>query len=343
MDRIDYKYKIPCVSINSSIGLFLDNNLYKYLQTESGNRLITDIYPPTNINYELALVDTDLYIGYFYTDTQLKLSKSQDDDNYIVVSDQYLSNEELISINTQLKTQLDSANQNLEEVESELDELQKQYQLLESKLEQYKGFEKINEVKASCPYNIFVDIFRISADGEYLELDVSCHPDYMFTDFIIADYEHNEDNKKIWDFSEDIDEESNRQMFRIKLSELNGPSMYYANISVILRNSEENDYINVIDSKESTMMVCSDVTNVYYYLLKELQSVANPCDPCNSKLSTELQRVFVILYAHLEAMRLERWTEAEMFYTLIKNNFSNCKSSYELGPSKSCNCYGKIR
>jgi hypothetical protein len=130
--------------------------------------------------------------------------------------------------------------------------------------------EKINEVKASCPNNIFVDIFRISADGEYLELDVSCHPDYMFTDFIIADYEHDKDNKKIWDFSEDIDEESNRQMFRIKLSELNGPSMYYANISVKLRNSEENDYLNTIDSNESTMMVCSDVTNVYYYLLKEL-------------------------------------------------------------------------
>jgi hypothetical protein len=92
----------------------------------------------------------------------------------------------------------------------------------------------------------------------------------MFTDFIIADYEHDKDNKKIWDFSEDIDEKSNRQMFRIKLSELNGPSMYYANISVILRNSEEDDCVDVIDSKESTMMVCSDVTNVYYYLLKEL-------------------------------------------------------------------------
>lgn len=321
MDRIDYKYKIPCVYINSSIGLFLDSNLYTYLQTESGNKLITDIYPVTNINYELSLVDTDIYIGYLYTDTQLKLSKSQDDNNYIVVSDQYLSNEELISTNTQLKAQLASAKQ---------------------KLEQYKGFERINEVKASCPNNIFVDIFRISADGEYLELDVSCHPEYEFTSFILADYEHDKNNNKIWDLSQDIDSDSNRQMFRIKLSDLNGPSMYYGHISAKLRKTEENDYIDAIDSEENVMLACSDVTNVYYYLLKELQSVANPCDPCNSKLSTELQRVFVILYAHLEAMRLERWTEAEMFYTLIKNNFSNCKSSYELRPSKSCNCYGKI-
>jgi hypothetical protein len=68
MDRIDYKYKIPCVSNNSLIGLFLDSNLYTYIQTESGNKLITDIYPVTNMHYELSLVDTDIYIGHFYTD-----------------------------------------------------------------------------------------------------------------------------------------------------------------------------------------------------------------------------------------------------------------------------------
>jgi hypothetical protein len=66
MDRINYKYKIPCVYINSTVKLFLDGNLYTYIQTESGYKFVNALYPLTNVNYELALISTDTYMGYFY-------------------------------------------------------------------------------------------------------------------------------------------------------------------------------------------------------------------------------------------------------------------------------------
>jgi hypothetical protein len=49
--------------------------------------------------------------------------------------------------------------------------------------------------------------------------------------------------------------------------------------------------------------------------------LTKPCDPCDIEIPTEIQRAFLVLWAHIEAMRLERWKEAELFYDLIKNNF----------------------
>jgi hypothetical protein len=48
----------------------------------------------------------------------------------------------------------------------------------------------------------------------------------------------------------------------------------------------------------------------------------------------------MFLYAHTEAMRLERFDEAEMFYDIIKKSFTNCTSdrSDNTRNINSCNC-----
>ncbi len=48
----------------------------------------------------------------------------------------------------------------------------------------------------------------------------------------------------------------------------------------------------------------------------------------------------MFLYAHEEAMRLERYDDAEMFYDIIKKEFANCSSDSSLLVRKlnQCNC-----
>ena len=100
------------------------------------------------------------------------------------------------------------------------------------------------------------------------------------------------------------------------------------------------DYKDVSDSNTIITAVASDVTNAYFYLLPGLIQLTKPCDPCDTEISPEIQRAFLILWSHLEAIRLERWKEAEMFYDLIKNNFQHCLGNFEI-KQKSCNCHGQ--
>jgi hypothetical protein len=50
----------------------------------------------------------------------------------------------------------------------------------------------------------------------------------------------------------------------------------------------------------------------------------------------------MILYGHTEAMRLERFDEAEVFYDILKKSFSNCSggSIRDLNTRNvnTCNC-----
>ena len=85
-------------------------------------------------------------------------------------------------------------------------------------------------------------------------------------------------------------------------------------------------------SDKQTIGICSDVNNIYNYLLQCLLSLDSRC----AELDNDIRRAFIILYGHQEAMRLERIDEAEYFYNILKNNFSNCNSSVRT--NNNCGC-----
>ena len=47
---------------------------------------------------------------------------------------------------------------------------------------------------------------------------------------------------------------------------------------------------------------------------------------------------YMTLYAHIEAMRLDRFEDAEKFYDILKTLFSKCFVSPRTSVKNSCNC-----
>jgi hypothetical protein len=65
----------------------------------------------------------------------------------------------------------------------------------------------------------------------------------------------------------------------------------------------------------TTEGICSNINFVYENLLNSVLALTNCCiDPSTYEA---LLRNHMILYAHQEAMRLNRYTEAEYFYGII--------------------------
>lgn len=189
--------------------------------------------------------------------------------------------------------------------------------------------------------NLFIDIFRISPDGKYLEIDITCDGSYKFERFFIYDYKNKkaEQEKDILKLlGEEFNSSGSRILARISLDKLFGNTMYYADIEIELKEGHSAE--EIIDSNKLYEVATSDISNVYFYLLPGLVQLGHPCDPCDLEIPIEIQRAFLIMWAHIEAMRLERWGEAEMFYTLIKNNFQNCLTELEV-KQKSCNCHAQ--
>lgn len=84
--------------------------------------------------------------------------------------------------------------------------------------------------------------------------------------------------------------------------------------------------------------VCSDVNNVYTLLKDNILNLnANCISPNDYQM---LLRNYMFLYAHLEAMRLERFNDAEMYYDLIKKSFKYCNTNRSVNKIvlNSCNC-----
>lgn len=360
MDRSNFKYHIPCLVAYQKDGemqtyLIINGKYYNKAQFVDSDEIfyIIEQFPVTTVNYDLTQTDEG-YEGTFYCNSNMILygQDGSDDcvtltcqDNYKdhLVIESYQKKVEILQNEydklqnelTTVKNNFGAQSEKIDTLSNENESLKNNIEQLNQQLERYQEFSKVAYIKPRCSNYLFIDIFRISSDGKYLEIDVSCDDAYGFESIFIKEYS----SDRIFDISEYIEKDSTRQMFRVNLDSLNGPSMYYANISIKLKNGA---YYDIIDSEQRVEIAASDISNVYFYILKELLCVSN-YDPCGNKLSTELQRIFVLMFAHLEAMRLERWKEAEMFYTVIKNNFSNCKSNLELKPNKTCCCNGQIR
>jgi hypothetical protein len=92
--------------------------------------------------------------------------------------------------------------------------------------------------------------------------------------------------------------------------------MYYAEISIKYKGTITDPITGTTytptaremnDSIEPHRIATSDISNVYFYLLPGLVHLTHPCDPCDFEIPTEIQRAFLIMWAHIEAMRLERF------------------------------------
>jgi len=71
------------------------------------------------------------------------------------------------------------------------------------------------------------------------------------------------------------------------------------------------------EEDEVVVGVCSDISTVYKTLLNDLLSIRQSCS-CDLGVSENVKRIFAILYGHIEAMKLQRYDEAEYFYSLIQ-------------------------
>lgn len=85
-------------------------------------------------------------------------------------------------------------------------------------------------------------------------------------------------------------------------------------------------------SDKTSIGVCSDVNNIYI-----IYSVYFKFRWRLWRIDSDTRRAFIILYGHTEAMRLERFEEAEHFYDVLKNNFSNCSNNIRIN-TRNCGC-----
>lgn len=331
MDRSEFKYKIPCIVLVENV-INEDTQLSKDVIRNLAFNINGVFYPYYQYNENtLELFDHTLgedesfnKVGYYYTNDQIKLTLSSLALDYYLVSDEFLNPEYL---NKQHNNTINSLNNQIADLKNQLSNA-----LFPDNDPYVKG-------------ELFIDIFRISPDGKYLEIDMTTGNSYMFKSVNIYNYTTKD---KYYDVLAEIDQndlieiytgnsKQYRLLVRIDIELLGGSSLYYGSIEVEKFEGEPEE---IIDSNKIFEVATSDISNVYFYLLPGLVQLKNPCDPCDLEIPIEIQRAFLIMWAHIEAMRLERWAEAEMFYDLIKNNFQHCLSVFEVKP-KSCNCHAK--
>lgn len=320
MDSLDFKYKIPCLvherqseEDSDKVIFVISNQQYEYVkdtfnEKDDQYKLIASVFPLINpsstVNYELFANDNDYfrYKGFLYLNANDLYIKTNIDDEGFPLS-----------------------------LLKKIEELQIENQNLINKLDDI--------LYATTPHDgLFIDIFRISPDGKYLEMDITCDNRYKFEHFYVKEYQNDSNIDILSLLGDEFNQEDSRILARISLDKLFGNSMYYANIEIELKEGESAEEVS--DSNKQYEVAASDISNVYFYLLPGLVQLGHPCDPCDLEIPIEIQRAFLIMWAHIEAMRLERWKEAEMFYTLIKNNFQNCLSEFEI-KQKSCNCHAQ--
>lgn len=180
---------------------------------------------------------------------------------------------------------------------------------------------------------IHIHILRVSNDSNFLEFRVECLPGYNFTTLLITRYDvQTKQDDVTLDCSHLLDGTTNEEVMQIPVTDLGTEvTMYYVEFGTTPVNPADPEDENVVG-------ICSNVNFVYENLL---DLVVNFNDCCISDADYEtLDRNHMILYAHQEAMRLERYEDAIYFYNIIWNLFSHCpvKGRQANVINKPCNC-----
>lgn len=188
---------------------------------------------------------------------------------------------------------------------------------------------------------IQINLLRISPDSQYLEFSVECPTNYRFETLSIKKYDYLTTTGYPTNYGGFVQagnlykKTSTKEVMRLATSIFGGTGMFQV-VFKVNWIGEENEPLYADGTKLSdkeTIGVCSDVNNIYEYLLQCLLSLDTKC----STLTNDTRRAFTILFGHQEAMRLERLDEAEYFYNLLKNNFTNCIDTNRLNTTN-CGC-----
>ncbi|MGV8961801.1 MAG: hypothetical protein ACOH2V_00200 [Candidatus Saccharimonadaceae bacterium] len=184
---------------------------------------------------------------------------------------------------------------------------------------------------------IHINLLRISTDSQYLEFSVECDTGYTFNHLYITRYDvirKVDDNTN--DASSLLAGTTNSEVMRIATSALGNSfgaevTMYKVEFGVTPTNVGAPEIPNEVG-------MCSNVNFVYANLLDLIMSFTSCC--ISQSDYDNLDRNHMILYAHQEAMRLQRYNEATYFYDIIWNLFQSCGPTTRQSNivNKPCNC-----
>ncbi|MFZ4724416.1 MAG: hypothetical protein ACOYMD_03145 [Paludibacter sp.] len=180
---------------------------------------------------------------------------------------------------------------------------------------------------------IQINLLRVSTDSKYIEFSVECPADYNFNLLYISRYNV---SLAVYDTTKDcsslLSGTTQKEIMRIATSAFGTDvTMYKVTFGIAPIDPAGADVAPEIG-------ICSNVNFVYENLLNSVLKLTSCC--IDDTTYDTLMRNHMILYAHQEAMRLERYTEAEYFYGIIWNLFSNCGGSTRAGSlvTNPCNC-----
>jgi hypothetical protein len=157
---------------------------------------------------------------------------------------------------------------------------------------------------------IQINLLRVSPDSKYLEFSAECTAGYTFNLLYVSRYNV---TTKLYEATKDcsllLQGTTQQEIMRIATSIFGTDvTMYKVTFGITP--------INPIDPIIApTVGICSNVNFVYENLLNSILGLTNCC--VDGTTYDTLTRNHMILYAHQEAMRLERYTEAEYFYGII--------------------------
>jgi hypothetical protein len=157
---------------------------------------------------------------------------------------------------------------------------------------------------------IQINLLRVSTDSQYIEFSVECPAGYNFNLLYIARYNV---STAIYDTTKDcsslLQGTTQKEIMRIATSAF-GTDVTMYKVTFGIAPISPSDPEVAPDTG-----ICSNVNFVYENLLNSILALTNCC--IDSTTYDTLMRNHMILYAHQEAMRLERYTEAEYFYGII--------------------------
>lgn len=180
---------------------------------------------------------------------------------------------------------------------------------------------------------IQINLLRVSTDSQYIEFSIECTAGYVFNLLYIARYDV---TNAVYDTTKDcsslLQGTTTKEIMRIATSAFGTDvTMFKVTFGIVPL-----DPLGVEYPPETG--ICSNVNFVYENLLNSILVLTGCC--IDETTYDALLRNHMILYAHQEAMRLERYTEAEYFYGIIWNLFTNCGGSARAGSmiTNPCNC-----
>lgn len=157
---------------------------------------------------------------------------------------------------------------------------------------------------------IQVELLRISSDSNYIEFIVACPIGYHFNRLEIRKYDA--DPADWVDCVSVLQGTSDREVIRLSTSIFSGASMFYCNFGIIKDNWTDGD-----PDPETLIAVCSDVNKFYFAAHDKIEALEMKEIPRGDY--ELLTRWYFAVYAHEQAMRLERYDDAERFYDILKD------------------------